>query len=133
MNYIKRNYFSKIIVKILMIFIGVTCVGCGIAFFYALNIGSDPISVFVDGQHRIFGLSYGTVNLLNSILYLVFIFLFRRDLIRLATLISGVALGPLINLFTGLLGNLITPKGSLTLQMIWGEGIVFIPPSNDYL
>ncbi len=133
MKYINKKNLSKFVINLLMVCCGVTLVACGISLFYALNIGSDPISVFVDGQHRIFGVSYGIINLMNSIVYLAFIFLFSRKQIRLATLISGVGLGPLINLFTELLSRWITPKGSFTLQWIWGKGMVVIPPNGDYI
>lgn len=121
------------IIKTVIICIGVTLLACGIALFYALNIGSDPISVFVDGQHRIFGISYGSVNLIDSLIYFVFILIFSRNLINFATLISGFAMGPLINLFTNIFNRFILPKGTFTLQFIDFKGFAFIPPEGDFL
>lgn len=127
-----RYSISRFFIKILIVCIGVASTACGIAIFYVINIGSDPISVFVDGQHRIFGLSYGIVNLIDSIIYLIFVLIFNRKLVRTATLISGAALGPLINLFTGMFSKLILPKGTFTLQFIASKGLVFIPPEGNY-
>ncbi len=119
--------------KLLQVCLGVILAACGISMFYTLNIGSDPISVFVDGQHRIFGMNYGTINLLNSMVYFIFILIFDRKQIRLATLIAGFGMGPLINLFTGIFSRFVAADGSFTIQIIDFRSLAFLPPGGDYL
>ncbi len=129
----KEYNLKEFFIKILIVCIGVTSAACGVAIFYTLNIGTDPVSVFVDGQHQIFRLSYGSVNLVDSLVYFVVILIFSRNLVNLATWISGFAMGPLINLFTGMFSKLILPEGTFTLQFTAFRGFVFIPPGQDYL
>ncbi len=130
---LKNSSLKELSIKIALVCIGVILAACGISIFYTLNIGSDPISVFADGQHRIFGISYGNVNLTDSIIYFIFILIFDRKQIRLATLIAGFAMGPLINLFTGIFGRFLSPAGTLTLQFIDFNNLALIPPGEDYL
>lgn len=125
-------YIKEFTKKILMVSAGVTAAACGIALFYTMNIGSDPISVFVDGQHRILGLSYGAINLLNSIVYFIFVLIFSRKLINYATLIVGFAMGPMINFFFSIFSRYISSDGSLTLQFLAGKGFVFNSVEGDY-
>lgn len=122
----------RFIQRILIVCLGIVAMACGIAIFYAMNIGSDPISVFVDGQHRILGISYGTVNIIDSAVYLIIVLIFSRDLISFITFILTFAMGPLINMFVGLLGRLISAEGSLTIQYVATKGFIIIPPEGDY-
>lgn len=115
-----------------MVSAGVTAAASGIALFYTMNIGSDPISVFVDGQHRILGLSYGMINLLDSIVYFILILILSRKLINYATLIVGFAMGPMINFFLSIFSRFISSDGSLTLQFLVGKGFIFNSVGDDY-
>lgn len=133
MHHFDRYCVNEFILKILIICLGATATACGIAIFYAMNIGSDPISVFVDGQHRLLGLSYGTINWIDSAIYLIIILIFSRNLISYATLILGFGTGPLINLFVGIFSRFISDEGSFTLQILATEGFAFIPPEGDYI
>lgn len=118
--------------KILIMCIGIVAMACGIAIFYSVNIGSDPISVFVDGQHRVLGLSYGTVNIIDSAVYLAIVIIFSRSLISFATFILTFAMGPLINMFVALFGRIISAEGSFTIQYVMTKGFLVTPPKGDY-
>lgn len=96
----KNNFnIGLVIKKSIVVVIGVILTTLGISLFYALNIGTDPISVLVDGEHTLFNLNYGTVTLINNTVLLIFGVLFARKYLHIGTVIGGLLAGPLINLF----------------------------------
>ena len=76
--------------KILLCFVGnfVACIGC--AFFIDSQLGSDPISVFLDGLTATFGVSLGTASAIYTYGTLAVALLFAFKYLNLGTIISSV-------------------------------------------
>jgi uncharacterized membrane protein YczE len=85
--------------KIILLVIGVAVSALGVSLFYALNIGTDPISVFVDGLHSQFNLDFGTITLINNSILIIFGLIFARKYLHIGTVIGGLVMGPFINIF----------------------------------
>lgn len=71
----------------------------GIGCYYGCGLGTDPISVFVDGLHNACGLSYGTISTICNIILTVLIIIFERKRFGIGTFIGMLISGPLIDVF----------------------------------
>jgi len=76
--------------KIICCFVGnfVACVGC--AFFIDSQLGSDPISVFLDGLTVTLGVSLGTASAMYTYGALVIALLFAFKYLNLGSIISSL-------------------------------------------
>ncbi len=116
LNKINLKSFSiNTIIYILAIFISNFGIGC----FYVSNLGTDPISVFIDGLHSTFNLSYGTISTIFNALWAVLIILFLREKFGIGTFIAVLIGGPLIDVFTNYLFATFPPEStSLFVRVI---------------
>lgn len=89
----------------------------GIACYYQCGLGTDPFSVFVDGEHSLFHLTYGQVTYINCIFLLTFMLIFTRKYIHVGTIVATLISGALIDLFNWLIGTYF-PGSTLTMQII---------------
>lgn len=103
-----RSKINIIIQKSFLIIIAITIASIAISLFYALNIGADPFSVLVDGEHNLLKLDYGTVTTINNIVLITFGLIFGRKYLKIGTLISAFLFGPLLNFFVPIFNSLIT-------------------------
>lgn len=110
--------FSIITKKVLLLVLGTAISAFGISIFYALNIGSDPISVLVDGEHNLMSVSFGTATLINNIVLIIFGLMFARKYLNIGTVIGGLLLGPLINLFLPIVAPMVTDSFTFILKFI---------------
>ncbi len=103
------NEKIKIMIKkSIMVVIGTVISALGISLFFALNIGSDPISVLVDGEHVLLKLDYGTVETINNCILVVVGLIFARKYLHIGTVIGALSVGPLMNIFVPILNNIIS-------------------------
>lgn len=78
----------------------------GIGCYYNCGFGTDPISIFVDGLHGHFGLSYGTISTICNVIQTIFIFIFIRKYLGPGTLLGVLTGGPLIDFSEIMMRNL---------------------------
>lgn len=118
--------------------LGTVLTTAGISLFYAVNIGTDPVSVLVDGQHNLMKLPYGTVTLINNIILITFGLIFARKYVYVGTIVGGILMGPLINVFVPLFSSLVpetTPFLVLVLLLfpavsLLGVGVAIVISIN---
>ena len=103
-------------IRFLISFLASVISSFGIGCYYNCGFGTDPISVFVDGLHGRYGLSYGTISTICNIIQAVLIFLFIRKHLGPGTLLGVVTGGPLIDLFETLMRHLF-PVASTALAI----------------
>lgn len=94
-----KNKKLLFIIKMVILISAIAISSMGISLFYAVNIGTDPISVLVDGEHNILKMSFGNITLINNIVLLAIGFFFARKYIKIGTVVSGLTTGYFINLF----------------------------------
>ena len=95
----KKINWKAFIVRLILALLGTTIGEFGIGCYYGCGLGTDPISVFVDGFHSISGLSYGTISTICNVIQAMLIFLFIRQYLGIGTLIGVLIGGPLIDVF----------------------------------
>ena len=116
-----KPYLIDRLKRCLITAFGCIFVGAGIAAYYATNLGSDPVSLWCDGLHRVFGVSYGTASFCNTTFFVVLQLLFYRKHISAGTFVVWFTLSIWIDLFTNLF-NLMIPAEA---RDVWAK-ILFI-------
>ena len=100
--------FKRINWRALWIRCGISIIGTilssfGVGCYYGCGLGTDPISVFVDGLHNVCHLSYGQISTICNVILTVLIFLLERKHLGIGTIIGVFLGGPLIDVFETLI------------------------------
>ncbi|MBQ2509509.1 MAG: hypothetical protein II529_01670 [Erysipelotrichaceae bacterium] len=119
MTDLKNLNVRSLTVRLFISVLGAVISSFGIGCFYGCGLGTDPISVFVDGLHGVTGMSYGTISTICNVIQTVLIFLFIRKYLGIGTLVSVLLGGPLIDLFETLVRtNFPLETTSLPLRIV---------------
>ncbi len=137
MAYLKKINWKAFVIRFFLSFLGTMISELGIGCYYACGLGTDPISVFVDGLHNISGMSYGNISTICNVIQAILIFIFIREYLGIGTLIGVLIGGPLIDVFETLVRTsfpletttlpvriIILLVGLLTTGIGYGLGIV---------
>jgi len=103
--------------RIPLLLMGFILIGFCIGFMRFLDLGIDPFGASILGISGIVGVSFGTLLLLSSIPMLIFIFIKKRTLIGIGTVIAMFVIGYLIDFFYFLMSNLASVELSLPLRV----------------
>ena len=104
--------------NILMMLAGIVLSALGMALYYYSALGSDPVSLFIDGLHIWLGLSYGTVlNGFNAVVLAVVV-LFARNEARIGLVVSLVFSGTLLDMWTFFLESIFENRTVFELSLI---------------
>lgn len=121
MNFLKdkkinwKSFTIRLFVSFFATVIGEFGIGC----YYGCGLGTDPISVFVDGVHNVCGLSYGDISSICNIILAILIIIFERQHLGIGTLIAVAIAGPLIDVFEALIRvNFPLETTSLMVRML---------------
>lgn len=100
---IKKFSMSKseiriLAIKVLIAVFAVMLVGFGISFNISALMGSDPISVFLDGMHNVTHLSLGFSTNIITYTLLAIVCLIDRKYINVGTFVYTIPLGLFVNL-----------------------------------
>lgn len=75
----------------------------GIALYYTARLGTDPISVFVEGVSFHCDLSVGEISTICNVVFMIMTFCLYREVFGIGTFVTTLLGGPLIDLFCGFL------------------------------
>lgn len=98
-----RLHFDRFIKYGVLLTISIILSEFGIGCYYACVLGSDPISVFVEGLSFALPLTVGQISTACNVILIILIILFERKHLGLNTVLSTFMAGPLIDLFVGIL------------------------------
>ena len=93
--------------RLLMLLIGVLVTECGSQLFVALDVGSDPFMVLVQGVSNTMGVSYGVSTTVIMLVCIGVILLTDRRHIRPGTVFSMFCTGPIVDFYARLFGRII--------------------------
>lgn len=82
----KKQYFTKIVLLFISVFI--SSFGC--ALLILGQLGSDPMSVWVEGLGKILNVSLGTASLINNVVLLVLAAILAFKNLNVGTVISSL-------------------------------------------
>jgi uncharacterized membrane protein YczE len=86
--------------NLLIMLIAVILMGFSLSLLVMTNFGTDPCSAMNYGVCKIFGLSFGTYQLLMNLVLLVFVLFFHRSSLGWGTIGNMVLVGYTTDLFT---------------------------------
>ena len=81
-------------------FLATLLMGIGIALFIACELGSDPITVFLDGFNRVTKVPVSVIDQIINLVILFLAFIMNRKKIGVNTIVSVLALGICIQIPT---------------------------------
>lgn len=88
--------------------------GIGINLFISCELGSDPMSVFLDGAHRISGIEISVIDQIICCILFLIGYIVNRKLIGINTIVNVLVLGICIQI-----PNVIIEPLQLANQVLW--------------
>ena len=119
-----KNYWESLDKKKLLICLVIAMVGnvmanFGIGCYYGCGLGTDPISVYVDGLHVLTHLTYGQISTINNAILTILIIIFERKHLGIMTVLTVFMSGPLIDLFNAFISaNFPLETASMAVRII---------------
>lgn len=97
------KYVNKYCSSIIKGFLATLLMGFGIALFIASELGSDPMTVFLDGFHRVTGIPVSVTDQVINLGILFLALLVNRSRVGVNTIVCVLSLGICIQIPTSLL------------------------------
>lgn len=114
---------TKLWKRIFMLVVGLTIAHLGVTFFIQADLGTDPFNVLVQGIFRsvpwpgAFNWSHGRTHMLISFLIIGVLLAVDKTYVRIGTVICMVLGGPIIDMFTGMLGGIINNSLAIPVRV----------------
>ena len=115
----------KLIKKLIVLLVGLTIAHLGVTLFLLSNLGSDPFNVLVQGIHNTITklpfmgfLSHGNTHMAICFLIIIVLLFVDRSYIKIGTIVCMVCGGPIIDVFTWLLGGIINENLPFLLRLV---------------
>lgn len=109
---------KDIIVRCVVILIGVAITGLGCACYLVANLGSDPVTAFVQGLGRSLGTTAGMgTNILNATAFVILL-LVNRKLIHIGTALYTLLLGLAVDLSVTLVTSTLGATPDMVVRVI---------------
>lgn len=109
------NFIKKWLVKIIVLMVGLTIAHLGCTLFILSNLGNDPYNVLIQGLFRTLSnvtglaiLTHGRVHVVICVIIVLVLLIVDKSYIKIGTLLCMIFGGPIIDIFTILLQNIIT-------------------------
>lgn len=117
-KYTGKDNIILIAKDVIWIEIGLMVSAIGTAFFYAAELGSNPVATLCDGMHSVLRISYGDANTVANLLLLAVLVLLDRRLVNIGTVLCVFTIGPWVNLFTPIVFSLSVSSWSMTARVL---------------
>lgn len=120
----KMNHLSLWIKRVILLLVGLTIAHLGVTLFLQADLGSDPFNVLIQGLFRFIPwpesipVTHGWVHVGASFLIILVLLVVDRSYIRIGTLLCMILGGPIIDVFTVLLQNIINSASPMVLRII---------------
>ena len=116
---------KKTLLKIVILFVGLTIAHLGVTLFLLADLGSDPFNVLIQGIFRSTSsvintplLTHGNTHIVICFLIILVLLIVDRSYIKIGTILCMMFGGPIIDFFTNILGTTITSIDSLVAKLI---------------
>ena len=110
----KTEYF----IRLLLLTLGLIVAHLGVTLFVLANLGSDPFTTTVQGVSIQLGFPLGNVHMAATALLIIIFAIFTRGYIKAGTFVCTLLGGPIINVFTWLLGDFINSSLPIWARLI---------------
>lgn len=115
---------KKKIKQITFLILGLTIAHLGVTLFIQTNLGTDPFNVLIQGIFRTvpwpsaLSWSHGMTHMLACFLIIIALLFIDKSYIKIGTLICMFLGGPIIDVFTFLLGDYINDSLPLFIRIV---------------
>ena len=120
-----KRSLKEILIRIIILFIGLTIAHLGVTLFLLANLGADPFNVFVQGIFRTLSniadwslLTHGNTHVVICFLIIIALLFIDRSYIKIGTILCMIFGGPIIDFFTAILTAPFGNINSLVLKII---------------
>ena len=107
--------------RVILLLVGLTIAHLGVTLFLLADLGSDPFNVLIQGLFRFLPwpgfMTHGYVHMGVSFLIILVLLAVDRSYIRIGTLLCMFLGGPIIDVFTMLLGGLVNAQSATALRL----------------
>ncbi len=121
----QKRTLKEILLRIVILFIGLTIAHLGVTLFLLADLGADPFNVLIQGLFRtaqsLTGwtvLTHGRVHMTICFLIILVLLITDRSYIKIGTVLCMICGGPIIDFFTLLLGGLIHSGNPFTVRIL---------------
>ena len=108
--------------RVILLLIGLTIAHLGVTLFLLADLGSDPFNVLIQGLFSFLPwpgfMTHGYVHMGVSFLIILVLLVVDKGYIRIGTLLCMFLGGPIIDVFTILLGGLINAQSAMALRLV---------------
>ena len=123
---------KEMLLRLVMLFVGLAIAHLGVTLFLLADLGADPFNVLIQGLRLLVlktGLTptHGTVHLCVCFLIILVLLLVDRSYVKIGTVVCMFCGGPIIDVFTWLLGGLGIGDAGLPVKiavLVLGCGIL---------
>lgn len=120
-----KNSIKEMILKIAILFVGLTIAHFGVTLFLLADLGADPFNVFVQGIFRTLSkvidweiLTHGNTHVLICFIIIFVLLFLDRSYIKIGTILCMIFGGPIIDVFTLVLSAPFENINSLIVKII---------------
>ena len=102
---------------LLVLLAGLTIAHLGVTLFLLSELGTDPFTVMIQGLARTFSLTVGTVHVIVLCILMAVMLLGTKGYVKPGTVVCAFLGGPIIDLFTWLLGSGINAASPMAIRI----------------
>lgn len=120
-----KRSVKEICVRLLILLVGLTIAHLGVTLFILADMGTDPFNVLVQGIFRTLQkipllsfLTHGYTHMAMCFLIMAVLLFVDRSYIKIGTIVCMFCGGPIIDVFTALLGGLIHAGNPLAVRLV---------------
>lgn len=120
-----KRSLKEVICRSIILLVGLTIAHLGVTLFILADLGSDPFNVLVQGIFKTLSgitgwevLTHGRVHIVICFLIILVLLVVDRSYVKIGTILCMVCGGPIIDMFTIVLGPVISGIESLVIKII---------------
>ena len=110
--------------KIVLSLTGGALIGIGAGTILYAGIGGDTVTVFQDGLHALFNISYGQASRIYNVVFVVLALIFAREYSGIGTVLSALLIGYAIDISNALWLLTMLKTGFISGLIIFMTGLV---------
>lgn len=114
----KEGFMSKIMSKIVMVFVVMNSIGIAVALFLESGLGSDSVGLLCDGIRHTFLISFGNASLFYNLLIILIACLVARKNMGLGTVVYARVSGYFIDFYSWILTDIHLAEQDMLIRIL---------------
>ena len=114
----KEGFMSKIMSKIVMVFVVMNLIGIAVALFLESGLGSDSVGLLCDGIRHTFLISFGNASLFYNLLIILIACLMKKKNMGLGTVVYALVSGYFIDFYSWILTDIHLAEQDMLIRIL---------------